>query len=172
MSDVEVLNLWGETVGASWHGTAGGYTNRKCRCEPCTKAATKDNRDRLNRNNQSITGDETWHGTSRGYKTFGCRCEACKEWSHHHYISKRYNLSADRIKSLLNRARCKICGTSDPGKGNWNVDHDHSCCGSGSSCGMCVREILCGRCNRLIGLAQDDPEILKSAAAYIELHAA
>ena len=25
---------------AAWHGTRNGYTNHKCRCEPCTEANT------------------------------------------------------------------------------------------------------------------------------------
>ena len=40
------------------------------------------------------------------------------------------------------------------------VDHSHT---TGK-----VRGVLCGRCNRLIGLADEDPLILKMLAAYIE----
>jgi hypothetical protein len=32
--------------------------------------------------------------------------------------------------------------------------------------------LLCSSCNRMLGIAKDDPEILRSAADYLELHAA
>jgi hypothetical protein len=36
------------------------------------------------------------------------------------------------------------------------------------SCGKCVRGLVCNRCNRVIGNAQDDVGLLKSAVAYLE----
>ena len=52
------------------------------------------------------------------------------------------------------------------------IAHDHKCCtpsGSGylSSCGECVRGLVHKKCNSMIGLAQDDPEILEKAIAYL-----
>jgi len=38
-------------------------------------------------------------------------------------------------------------------------DHKHA---SGEN-----RELLCQRCNRLLGQAKDDPRILEAAAAYV-----
>lgn len=37
------------------------------------------------------------------------------------------------------------------------IDHDHSCCPSGSSCAGCRRGLACHGCNMLIGIARDDP---------------
>lgn len=42
------------------------------------------------------------------------------------------------------------------------VDHCHK--------GGQVRGLLCGDCNHLLGLAKDDPEILRRAIAYLERH--
>jgi len=43
------------------------------------------------------------------------------------------------------------------------VDHDHA---TGA-----VRALLCRRCNHMIGMACDDPALLRAAATYLEAHA-
>lgn len=55
---------------------------------------------------------------------------------------------------------CAICQVPFDGPGACAVDHDHA---TGK-----VRGMLCGRCNRAIGLLRDDPEIMRQAADYIE----
>ena len=44
----------------------------------------------------------------------------------------------------------------------WAVDHDHDCCAEAGSCGACVRGLLCGRCNQVLGLLEEDPRLLPS----------
>jgi hypothetical protein len=65
--------------------------------------------------------------------------------------------------------KCGVCGTDEPGgrHGQWHVDHDHKCCPTASSCGECLRGILCHRCNRGLGLFNDDLDRLTSALAYL-----
>lgn len=48
------------------------------------------------------------------------------------------------------------------------VDHDHSCCPGGRSCGRCVRGILCRKCNVAIGYLNDDPALAKAVSDYLE----
>lgn len=59
---------------------------------------------------------------------------------------------------------CAICGRTDK---SLHVDHDHRCCPGDKSCGKCVRKLLCGNCNRGIGLFGDSPELMEAAAAYL-----
>lgn len=60
---------------------------------------------------------------------------------------------------------CAVCRTSD---GPFAVDHDHGCCPGPKTCGKCVRSILCGNCNRAIGILKDDPALCRAAADYLE----
>lgn len=63
---------------------------------------------------------------------------------------------------------CAICGTTDPGKPSFSVDHDHNCCPGTNGCAICVRGLLCDPCNNAIGRMQDDPARLRAAADYLE----
>lgn len=58
---------------------------------------------------------------------------------------------------------CAVCGATEPNQ----VDHDHRCCPGNQGCKMCVRAILCGPCNSMLGHAKDDPERLQAGIAYL-----
>ena len=49
------------------------------------------------------------------------------------------------------------------------LDHDHSCCPLGRSCANCRRGLACQPCNKLIGLARDDPDRLRRIAGNLEV---
>jgi len=89
---------------------------------------------------------------------------------------RRYGLTPTTFAALVTKqgGRCAICGTDKPGgQGRWHVDHDHTCCGvRKSSCGRCVRGLLCSRCNIGIGNLQDDPRIIQAALDYIAAYRA
>lgn len=154
-----------------WHGTRYGYQDHMCRCEACKKAHSEYQRAFKKRRRDEITGNEPWHGTEAGYEK-GCRCEQCRAAHSLHMRIRRYGISEERILSFLEKLVCKVCRKTNPGKLGWVIDHDHKCCPGNKSCGKCVRELICGGCNTMLGLANDDVETLKSAIAYIELHAA
>ena len=54
------------------------------------------------------------------------------------------------------------------GQRHLDIDHDHRCCGGDKICGKCVRGLLCSACNLSIGKMQDDPNLLRKAADYLE----
>ena len=54
---------------------------------------------------------------------------------------------------------CAIC---DVRAARLDVDHDHK---SGE-----VRKLLCGPCNRMLGLARESSATLYAAAAYLAMH--
>jgi hypothetical protein len=76
---------------------------------------------------------------------------------------RRYGITFEDFEALLEAqgGGCAICGTQTPtgNHGRLVVDHDHA---TGA-----VRGILCGRCNQLLGIAQDDTSLLKAAVKYL-----
>lgn len=40
------------------------------------------------------------------------------------------------------------------------IDHDHHCCSGRKACGHCVRELLCSRCNLLLGMIENEPHLI------------
>lgn len=84
-------------------------------------------------------------------------------------LQRRFNITKAQYDALLEAQGgvCAICkGTS--GTKRFAVDHDHSCCPDiGTSCGKCIRGLLCSACNTALGSFRDDPAILWSAIHYL-----
>lgn len=93
----------------------------------------------------------------------------CRDWErrnpakHRGYrLKSKYGLSHERFALILSdqQGRCDICRRDITARGAAHVDHDH---GTNK-----VRGLLCGSCNRAIGLLQHDPFIVHEAAGYLE----
>lgn len=82
------------------------------------------------------------------------------------YVAKQYNLTPERYKALTERygGQCWQCRKR---KGR-QVDHDHKCCAGKTSCGRCVRGLLCGPCNKFLGLIGDSISILLNGVDYLK----
>lgn len=77
-------------------------------------------------------------------------------------IRRKYGISLAEFDEMLalQGGGCAICGsTVNPDARSLAVDHCH---GTGR-----VRGILCGRCNKAIGLFNDDPLLLEKAVIYL-----
>lgn len=88
------------------------------------------------------------------------------QWRHQLRIV--HSITVEEYIELLIRqdGTCAICGEPPAGK-RLCVDHDHSCCPGIKHCKNCIRGLLCVRCNRSIGLFEDDSELLEKAANYL-----
>lgn len=123
--------------------------------------------------------------TKRGYN-YGCK--ACnlarrdtpelkekavgtaKKWRHANweqhkdtFLRKTYGISYDAYQHMKEKqdSECAICYTKeeDSPKG-LVVDHCHE---TGK-----VRRLLCGQCNTGLGMFKDNPQLLRTAAEYLE----
>ena len=89
------------------------------------------------------------------------------------WLKKRYGIvSFEQYDKMLadQAGLCAICGrpeTTVHQSGtpmSLHVDHCHV---SGK-----IRKLLCGKCNKALGLFADDPTLIRQAAAYLEAHRA
>lgn len=81
---------------------------------------------------------------------------------------ERYSLTfLEYMKILEDQLNaCDICKTPFDEDITPFVDHNHSCC-STRSCGICVRGLLCSKCNTGIGAFLDNPDLLSNASTYL-----
>src|SRR5690606_12248028 len=76
-------------------------------------------------------------------------------------LSKLYGITPADYDALLERqgGRCAVCLSFPSGGERLQVDHHH---GSGK-----VRGLLCGACNRALGLLREDPFTIARAAVFV-----
>lgn len=122
--------------------------------------------------------DGTTKSSHRGScKACHCLAEKARDKSHRVTVTAAYKrnkrllwlfgISQEQYDEMLARQNrvCAICQEPQA----WNrregdilvVDHDHS---TGQ-----VRGLLCHACNQALGLMRDNPDVLRRAAAYVEV---
>lgn len=142
------------------HGTSGGYTNHRCRCDACRLAwneVVTKRRKKLADAWDGTPDPSLKHGLASTYGNYGCRCEDCKKAASTPSVQlarqKRrpeFGPWRDQIKS------CQICGRGDR---KLVVDHDHN---TGE-----IRGVLCHSCNTAIGKLGDSVDMLLVAIEYL-----
>jgi len=80
-----------------------------------------------------------------------------------------YSLPIEKYYQLVEgqQNRCAICGDPPPYQ-RLVIDHDHSCCARKTSCGKCVRGLLCPRCNAGLGAFKDSEPLMLKAIEYLQ----
>lgn len=75
-------------------------------------------------------------------------------------IQRKYGITSADYDAMAaaQGGNCACCGES----AKLVIDHCHK---SGK-----VRALLCDRCNRLLGVADDQPDLLRAALAFLEVH--
>jgi hypothetical protein len=99
----------------------------------------------------------------------GPRCRPCaSKKSHGTRVLATYSITAEDYANLLaaQGGCCAICGRPMRQK-RFSVDHDHSCCNGPTSCGKCVRGLICSVDNKYLGYIRDNPEAALRMAEYL-----
>lgn len=80
-------------------------------------------------------------------------------------LQRLYHLSEERYTEMLKNQNnmCACCGRlfGEIKESRPCVDHDHRCCNKATSCGKCIRSLLCRWCNRLIGILEKNPHLVQ-----------
>jgi hypothetical protein len=99
-------------------------------------------------------------------------CDECRDIRQYNALLKRMGLTREKYEKMLSDQNnlCFICKRPEKGDRRLSIDHDHSCCPSGRSCGGCVRGLICLKCNTALGACNDDPQILLSMISYLQSH--
>lgn len=97
-------------------------------------------------------------------------CDQCVKFIGNVRVLKRYKLTPESYKSMLDSQSgvCKICNFPEKDGRRLSVDHDHSCCSGTTSCGKCIRGLLCSRCNKTLGMIKDDQDLLLTMIEYLQ----
>lgn len=101
---------------------------------------------------------------SRGKQS---NCTQCVRWR---TIKATYGIGRDEWGVLFaaQKEACALCGEPESTENRkLSIDHDHSCCGKTLACKKCIRGLLCGTCNRLIGLIEAKPALVERFVDYL-----
>ncbi|MET8826033.1 endonuclease domain-containing protein [Streptomyces sp. NPDC004610] len=108
---------------------------------------------------------EFWkHGKSKDGLAAACKtctrkARSSNRSSMRYRVATVYGITLEEYDDLRSKAdKCAICGAD----GELHLDHNEA---TGA-----LREFLCGRCNRGLGLFLHDPAALRAAANYLEKH--
>lgn len=102
--------------------------------------------------------------SDRGYRA---ECKDCFDLKQK---ARKFSITVSELEAMyLERdGKCDICQQECSLNRNLSIDHDHSCCPErGTSCGKCIRGLLCNRCNNALGSFRDNPELLERARNYL-----
>lgn len=90
--------------------------------------------------------------------------EAYRRYVRNSAFKQKYGITLEERDAMLEAqdGRCAICGTDQPGKRGFFVDHNHA---TGK-----VRALLCHRCNSGLGYLQESVSFLQKAIEYLNKH--
>lgn len=119
---------------------------------------------------------QDFHKAKKAWDGLSCHCKTCRDQDYEQRRNKVLAQHRQRLYGLTNeqfqarhkkqKGRCAICRKSETAtsrrgrKRSLCVDHNHKT--------KVLRKLLCRRCNWLIGLANEDIELLQKCVRYIQ----
>lgn len=148
------------------HRPSGGYPAKYCK-----KCFAKNHR-------QPPTREQSQQSTARYRERHPEALDRGRQKAREYYhekgwmtrVVKRYGITAERYWEMFEAQNggCAICLKPCRTGNRLAIDHDHRCCPGETSCGKCVRGLLCLDHNRAVGSLQDDPVLARKLADYLE----
>jgi recombination endonuclease VII len=137
---------------------------------------TKDKLDYRCKNCQNEYRSSSEYRAMRAASARRCRAKIPEPIRHNKdkrkHLKEYYDLTLENYQRMLEgqQGLCACCSKSETSFDKkhqtlrrLNVDHCHK---TGK-----IRGLLCGRCNRALGLLEDDPELVKALLRYIDHYA-
>lgn len=159
-------------------------TGKDCYCIPCRRAYTKQhaqknkeavyemgrsyrrrNRDKIRRRQRAWANDNREHVNKKSCEFAANNPDARKSYT----LKNQYGITLEDYNNLCaaQNGVCAICARPERAISRYTkkamtlaVDHNHA---TGK-----IRGLLCGRCNRGLGMFDDDPARMTAAIKYLE----
>ena len=140
-----------------YYKNKGGTLGRRATCKVCGRSYNQE---------YYLRNQELYK--SRNRATYHATKEMRRPAKRAARLRRLYGMTQEEYNALLvaQGGKCAVCQRSptDAGVVLLDVDHDH---GSGA-----VRGLLCGPCNRSLGLLQESSDVINNLAAYVAFHKA
>lgn len=163
--NVKSCRKCGETKSlGDFYRQAGMRDGHRNDCKDCQRAA---HRDWYSRNREySIGRVKEWqHKNPERLRAWRRKYreehgEEKKRRDREGHLRRKYGVTQNMFEALVlaQLGKCAICGANEAME--LHIDHDHRT--------KKVRGLVCGKCNKAIGLLNDDPDRLTSAKKYLE----
>lgn len=144
-----------------------GLHGRKAACKPCSAMQSRKRRANETTEQRERRQAKNRARMNRRYAAMRDEINAQRrqdydpEKAHDYHLRAKYGITLadfERMNDAVGSA-CEICGEACQSGRRLAVDHDHV---TGA-----VRGLLCGNCNRGLGMFRDRPELLVAAAEYL-----
>jgi hypothetical protein len=148
---------------AAWKGRRATLMSRCCDCHNKLGSAYRNQRKKVDPEGLRVKEREATRKHREQQKEKDpLRIEAKAQWRRWH-LRAHWDMSPEDFDALLAQQNnaCALCGTNDPGRKGWVIDHCHST--------DRIRGILCTKCNTGVGLLGDNEEGLLLALVYLRL---
>lgn len=116
----------------------------------------------IRKNTSRFTGDDRFNSFANCEDCFTFKSRLPKQLR---FVISQHGLTIHNFIELYKKEQgcCATCGFSAGKPYDWSnrsglcIDHNHNCCykSRGSSCGSCIRGLLCAPCNSMLGYYEE-----------------